>query len=351
MSVFHFTRCLTTPIWTRQRNDVVGFTLPRNGRVCSDHFRVGDYHELLYSKKPRSRRRLKGNAVPSVSLGTMVCVATTQTQGSNEAAPSNQSCEIGAYNEVLDDSMVQPGCESMDVGANVDVGTCCRMLHDPELVVDDSTAQPGCESMDVGANVDGDTCCTMLHDPEQVWTTQQASLVEACKGRELHLLGDGRCGSPGHSAKYLTYTLMDADSKKVLNFTQVQVGQVHLGKGVLMDKDKWAWLLFRPKDSLFCKEATKLLWGRAGTPLTSFYSCHRTRSTQLQATTEAPFEELDNGNLSDVDSKFEDSDDEGMSRNHFEKLRNNLHIVDVNYPDAIDRLWNVRPPALCLPKQ
>ncbi|KAL1481106.1 hypothetical protein MTO96_050460 [Rhipicephalus appendiculatus] len=406
------------PFWTRQWNDAVGFTLPRNGRVCSDHFRVGDYHELLYSKKPRSRRRLKGNAVPSVSLGT-----------------------------VLDDSMVQPGCESMDVGANVDVDTCCSMLHDPQLVVDDSTGQTGCESMDFGANVDGDTCCSMLHDPEQcqtntrrsssqtdgnvscadcslcsgtgntsrpgllfappsvstpfkradadhsmasapatpqrgrttpfndtndtsyhpssddsmdgtalhqeskyivfdsclwqllsvcdqcgdtctirkhtkgtsltvkarcflghekawcsqpttngmaagnvllagailfsgasaikvlrllasvnievftaaayniyqkgclvpaitklmqhrllqswnhvvfqvqVWTTQQASLVEACKGRELHLLGDGRCDSPGHSAKYLTYTLMDADSKKVLNFTQVQVGQ------------------------------------------------------------------------------------------------------------------------------
>ncbi|KAL1426107.1 hypothetical protein MTO96_018580 [Rhipicephalus appendiculatus] len=34
----------------------------------------------------------------------------------------------------------------------------------------------------------------------------------------------------------------------------------------------------------------------------------------------------------------------GMSRNHFEKLRNNLHIVDVNYPDATDRLWNGSEP-------
>ncbi|XP_049527522.1 uncharacterized protein LOC125947180 [Dermacentor silvarum] len=59
----------------------------------------------------------------------------------------------------------------------------------------------------------------------QVWSTQQASLVEACKGRDLCLLGDGRCDSPGHSAKYLTYTLMDAETRKVLNFTQVQVGQ------------------------------------------------------------------------------------------------------------------------------
>ncbi|KAH7981804.1 hypothetical protein HPB52_001114 [Rhipicephalus sanguineus] len=116
------------PFWRRQWDSAVGFTLPRNGRVCSDHFRVCDFLQLLYAKKPRLRRRLKSTAVPSMGLGT-------------------------------------------------------------------------------------------------VWTTQQASLVESCKGRELRLLGDGRCDSPGHSAKYLTYTLMDAETKKVLNFTQVQVGQ------------------------------------------------------------------------------------------------------------------------------
>lgn len=37
--------------------------------------------------------------------------------------------------------------------------------------------------------------------------------------------------------------------------------EVHLGKGVFISEEKWAWLLSRPKDSLFCKEATKLLWG------------------------------------------------------------------------------------------
>lgn len=33
----------------------------------------------------------------------------------------------------------------------------------------------------------------------------------------------------------------------------------------------------------------------------------------------------------------------GMSRNRFEKLRNNLHIVDANNPSTSDRLWKVRP--------
>ncbi|KAH7931798.1 hypothetical protein HPB52_025279 [Rhipicephalus sanguineus] len=37
--------------------------------------------------------------------------------------------------------------------------------------------------------------------------------------------------------------------------------EVHLGSGVFVKQEQWAWLLSRPKDSLFCKEVTKLLWG------------------------------------------------------------------------------------------
>ncbi|KAL3260722.1 hypothetical protein MRX96_046249 [Rhipicephalus microplus] len=50
----------------------------------------------------------------------------------------------------------------------------------------------------------------------------------------------------------------------------------------------------------------------AGIPVTSFYSCQRTRSTRLQATKDALFEELDNGHLSDVDGEFDESDDESV---------------------------------------
>ncbi|KAH6931744.1 hypothetical protein HPB50_000231 [Hyalomma asiaticum] len=39
--------------------------------------------------------------------------------------------------------------------------------------------------------------------------------------------------------------------------------QVHLGSGVYVGEQQWAWLLSRPKDSLFCKETTKALWGVA----------------------------------------------------------------------------------------
>ena len=42
----------------------------------------------------------------------------------------------------------------------------------------------------------------------------------------INLNGDGRCDSPGHSANYGTYTLMDNDSGKVVAFRLFQVSEV-----------------------------------------------------------------------------------------------------------------------------
>ena len=46
---------------------------------------------------------------------------------------------------------------------------------------------------------------------------------ELVKKGAINLHGDGRCDSPGHSAKYGTYTLMDNGSGKVVAFSVVQV--------------------------------------------------------------------------------------------------------------------------------
>jgi len=46
-----------------------------------------------------------------------------------------------------------------------------------------------------------------------VYTTyikQREAVVEYLKGNQLHLSGDGHCDSPGYSAKYCAYTLMDS---------------------------------------------------------------------------------------------------------------------------------------------
>ena len=43
------------------------------------------------------------------------------------------------------------------------------------------------------------------------------------KGRELILGGDGLCDSPGHSAKYGSYSLMDLEKNNILDSQLVQV--------------------------------------------------------------------------------------------------------------------------------
>lgn len=50
------------------------------------------------------------------------------------------------------------------------------------------------------------------------------------KKDSVTLIGDGRCDSPGHSAKYLTYTLMEPVSQKIIDSTVVSVTEVSFSK-------------------------------------------------------------------------------------------------------------------------
>ncbi|XP_077484199.1 uncharacterized protein LOC144094158 [Amblyomma americanum] len=56
----------------------------------------------------------------------------------------------------------------------------------------------------------------------QVWKEEQKSLLQELQGQQVNLAGDGRADSPGFSAKYGTYTLMDVERHKVLHFEVVQ---------------------------------------------------------------------------------------------------------------------------------
>ncbi len=57
------------------------------------------------------------------------------------------------------------------------------------------------------------------------WRVMQAELIEGLRGLEggLQLAGDCRNDSPGHSAKYGTYTIIEHTTKKVLDLQVVQV--------------------------------------------------------------------------------------------------------------------------------
>ena len=60
------------------------------------------------------------------------------------------------------------------------------------------------------------------------WKQQQAEVLADLKSRESGavLPGDGRCDSSGHCAKYCTYTLLDVESQKVVDFKVVAVSEV-----------------------------------------------------------------------------------------------------------------------------
>ena len=47
------------------------------------------------------------------------------------------------------------------------------------------------------------------------------------RGTSLSVGGDGRADSPGHSAKYGSYGLIDLDTNKVIHVQLVQVIKIH----------------------------------------------------------------------------------------------------------------------------
>ncbi len=56
------------------------------------------------------------------------------------------------------------------------------------------------------------------------WKSCQKEIINELKKEDhVDICGDGRCDSPGHSAKYGTYTVMDESTKKVVEFNVVQV--------------------------------------------------------------------------------------------------------------------------------
>jgi hypothetical protein len=64
------------------------------------------------------------------------------------------------------------------------------------------------------------------------WIENQEQVTSYLCGRPLKLSGDGRCDSPGFSAKYCTYSIMDQESDLILDFSIVQVTQAGSSNGM-----------------------------------------------------------------------------------------------------------------------
>jgi len=61
---------------------------------------------------------------------------------------------------------------------------------------------------------------------ESCFQQEQDALLSVFADESVWLLGDGQCDSPGHNAKYLTYTTMEEETQLILATKVVSVGEV-----------------------------------------------------------------------------------------------------------------------------
>lgn len=64
------------------------------------------------------------------------------------------------------------------------------------------------------------------------WLEQQQTVIGYLSGKPIKVSGDGRCDSPGYSAKYCTYSLMEHTSNLIVDFAQVQVTEAGSSNGM-----------------------------------------------------------------------------------------------------------------------
>ena len=60
----------------------------------------------------------------------------------------------------------------------------------------------------------------------EAWEKEQTTILLNSFDKDVVYSGDGRCDSPGHNAKYLSYSLFDQNMQKVFSVSVIQVTEV-----------------------------------------------------------------------------------------------------------------------------
>ena len=70
---------------------------------------------------------------------------------------------------------------------------------------------------------------------DDFWSEERETVIQMLANKNLVLCGDGRNDSPGHSAQYCLYTLMDTETKKIADIQVVDKRETGL-KSAAMEK-------------------------------------------------------------------------------------------------------------------
>lgn len=63
---------------------------------------------------------------------------------------------------------------------------------------------------------------------EKAWKQQLAENINLLPSKEVVVIGDGRMDSPGHTAQFCTYTLMEYESKMILSTVVIDKRETQL---------------------------------------------------------------------------------------------------------------------------
>ena len=68
--------------------------------------------------------------------------------------------------------------------------------------------------------------CYLIPAVDYVWSKEREEVLDSISG-PVSVGGDARCCSPGHTAKYGSYTLMDLSTNKILDMQLIQVMHIY----------------------------------------------------------------------------------------------------------------------------
>lgn len=70
---------------------------------------------------------------------------------------------------------------------------------------------------------------------ENTYNLQQTAILAALADEEISVMGDGQCDTPGHNAKYLTYSLLEEETELIVSSKVVCLGEEEIKSSNAME--------------------------------------------------------------------------------------------------------------------